>query len=950
MPEKRSGDPEIAQAPADRSGRVAISVHPVVTIVTWGALVLFVVLGVGTPLVGVGTFLGMDLLSLQAPWTSVLQHTDPFTNTLLGDIFDAATPQTALVVDSLGSGDLAQWNPYQSGGSELGGLPNSGVYSPLSLPWWIFPLTYAPGIVKVLEVATVALGMSLFLRRFHLPSASWAMASLVFVSSGFMVSWTSWPQTRVAAFIPLLFWALDRLVVRRRARDAVPVGLVVAAMLLGGFPAVAGYALYAGGAYVVVRAISLHGAVRPVLGAGALSAAGVLLGTVLAAWQLVPFALNAMNVINFDVRAQTTSNHLDWADLATAIVPGILGDPMGDQYWGGQYNAVEAFSYVGAAAVVLLLAALLVRRDGALGRGYTTPLVLGAVVMIISVLLLYVGGPFIALAQQLPIFADNRMPRLRVMLGFGTAVVAAVGYAALLAPTTVREELVEARTDRERRRSLVLRAAIAGLVVVALATLVVATARLAPVERVAEVRSEVLQALALGVGAAALALAAWSARRTVTQVVAGVGLPILVLLPATGVTQTWWPTSDVESFYPVTPTHAYLSEHLDGQRYASVGQTMFPGTNTYYGLRSFGGHSFHTVEWTELVLAVDPGSFLSDTYSTLPAEGLATSVTSPILDRFGVRYVVDAPGAPLVGVVDPGTEPAAPGQGVDLPDGSVVESQELSGPVRGIGVTLVDAMDGGDDGAEITVDIRDTTTGRSLASTTTWVQAHGGPRSVAVAGEAIAEGTTWRAELSITGAGPTRPAVTDAGDLAVGVVRPGDDRLTVVHTGDATVYERETAAERVRWASSSVVVEEPADRVEAMADPELATDVVVLEQQSDERPLDGTSSATVDEHLDDRDRITVDVEADGPGWVVVEDSLRRPGWTATVDGREAQIVDAEHAAGAVYVDAGNHTVELAYQTPGLRAGAVVSGAAVVALVLAAVITTVVTWRRRPRGA
>lgn len=947
MPGKRPVDPEIAQAPADRSGRVPISVHPAVTIVTWGALVLFVVLGVGTPLVGVGTFLGMDLLSLQAPWTSVLQHTDPFTNTLLGDIFDAATPQTALVVDSVGARDLAQWNPYQSGGSELGGLPNSGVYSPLSLPWWIFPLTYAPGIVKVLEVATVALGMSLFLRRFHLPSASWAMGSLVFVSSGFMVSWTSWPQTRVAAFIPLLFWALDRLVVRRRARDAVPVGIVVAAMLLGGFPAVAGYALYAGGAYVVVRAISLHRAVRPVLVAGALSAGGVLLGTLLAAWQLVPFALNAMNVINFDVRAQTTSNHLDWADLATAIVPGILGDPMGDQYWGGQYNAVEAFSYVGAAAVVLLLAALLVRRDGALGRGYTTPLVLGAVVTIISVLLLYVGGPFIALAQQLPIFADNRMPRLRVMLGFGTAVVAAVGYAALLAPRTVREELVEARTDRERLRSLVLRAAIAGLVVVALATLVAATARLAPVERVAEVRTEVLQALALGVVAAALALAAWSARRTVTQVVAGIGLPILVLLPATGVTQTWWPTSDVESFYPVTPTHAYLSEHLDGQRYASVGQTMFPGTNTYYGLRSFGGHSFHTVEWTELVLAVDPGSFLSDTYSTLPAEGLATSVTSPILDRFGVRYVVDAPGAPLVGVVDPGTEPAAPDQPVYLPDGAVISSQELSGPVRGIGITLVDAIDGAADGVEITLDIRDTTTGTSLATTSTWVQAHGGPRSIAVAGEAIAASTTWRAELSITGApGPTRPAVTAAGELAVSVVRPGDDRLTVVHAGDATVYERESAAERVRWASSSLVVEDPADRVAAMADPALATDVVVLEDQSDERALDGTSSATVVEQLDDRDRITVDVEADGPGWVVVEDSLRRPGWTATVDGREAQIVDAEHAAGAVYVDAGNHTVELAYQTPGLRAGAVVSGAVVVALVLAGVIT----WRRRPRGA
>lgn len=929
---------------SDRTPRV---IHRAATIATWGALVLFVVLGVGTPLLGTGTFLGIDLLSLQAPWTSVLQHTEPFTNTLLGDIFDAATPQTALIVDGIAAGDLAQWNPYQSGGSELGGLPNSGVYSPLSLPWWIFPLTYAPGIVKVLEVATVAVGMSLFLRRFQLPSASWAMASLVFVSSGFMVSWTSWPQTRVAAFIPLLFWALDRLVVTGRARDIVPVGLVVASMLLGGFPAVTGYSLYAGAAFVVVRAATAHRSARQVVRAGALSLGGVLLGVLLAAWQIVPFAVNAMNVVNFDVRAQTTSNHLDWADLATAVVPGILGDPMGDQYWGGQYNAVEAFSYVGVGAVVLLVAALLVRRDASAARGGATPLALGTVVMIVSVLLLYVGGPFIALAQQLPVFADNRMPRLRVMLGFGTALVAAVGYAALLSPRTLRDELATSRGDRGRRRSLVLRAVGAGAVVIALGALVVSTARSVPDARVADVRPEVLSALVLGAASAGLALAAWCTRGTLARLVAGVGLPVLVLVPAVGVTQTWWPTSDEDSFYPVTPTHAFLADNLDGQRYASVGQAMFPGTNTYYGLRSFGGHSFHTMEWADLVHAVAPGSFLSDTYSTIPADSLATSVASPVLDRFAVRYVVDAPGAGVLGVLDPGTDPPDPAQQVGLSDGSVIASQELSGPVRGIGITLAAALDGGEGGAEITIDVRDTVSGEILATTSTWVRSHGGPRSVAVAGEEIAAGTSWRAELRISGAqAPVPVAATAGGELAVSVVRPADDGLRVVHAGDATVYERETAAERVRWASTALVVADPDERVATLSDPALASDVVVLEDEDDDVPLDGSSTATVVERDDDPDALSIDVEADGSGWVVIEDSLRRPGWSATIDGREATLVPAEHAAAAVHVESGRHTVVLAYQTPGLRAGTAISVITVFVLAVAAGVTS---WRRS-RGA
>ena len=65
--------------------------------------------------------------------------------------------------------------------------------------------------------------------------------------------WADWPQSRVAAFIPALFWALERLVLHRRIRELVLVALVVATLLLGGFPAVTGYALVTGAVYVTSR-------------------------------------------------------------------------------------------------------------------------------------------------------------------------------------------------------------------------------------------------------------------------------------------------------------------------------------------------------------------------------------------------------------------------------------------------------------------------------------------------------------------------------------------------------------------------------------------------------------------------------------------------------------------------------------------------------------------------
>ena len=48
--------------------------------------------------------------------------------------------------------------------------------------------------------------MVAFLRRHGLTRAAGVLAGIVFAASGYMMMWTNWPQTRVGAFIPLLFW------------------------------------------------------------------------------------------------------------------------------------------------------------------------------------------------------------------------------------------------------------------------------------------------------------------------------------------------------------------------------------------------------------------------------------------------------------------------------------------------------------------------------------------------------------------------------------------------------------------------------------------------------------------------------------------------------------------------------------------------------------------------
>ena len=338
-------------APDEVQARAAIPTsgrsHPSVpTVVAWASVVVFALVGIGSPLLGRAVFLGTDILARYPPWAASGMGEGTATNNWIGDTIDFFVPQMSLIKHSLLGGDLALWNPYVVGGAALGALPDSGLFSPVSWVWFLVPDSYAPGAAKLVEIAVAVAGMALFTRRLGLSSAAQAVSSLVFVSSGFMIAWTNWPQTRVAALVPLLFWATDRAVCQRRWGDALALAFVLASMLLGGFPAIVGYAVYGVMGYAVVRLVSLRASAVEWLRAAGLGISGAALGVGLAAWQLVPFAVNAISVVDFSSRAQATYMHLAWSALSTAVVPEILGG-VAEPSWGGSANPIERFSYLG---------------------------------------------------------------------------------------------------------------------------------------------------------------------------------------------------------------------------------------------------------------------------------------------------------------------------------------------------------------------------------------------------------------------------------------------------------------------------------------------------------------------------------------------------------------------------------------------------------------------------
>lgn len=886
----------------------------------WGSGIGFVAVGIGWPLVGSGVFGPTDLLALWSPYgEDVLAGVTP-ANRFLQDVADGVIPQTALFAELLGEGAGA-WNPYLLGGVPLGAVPNNGVFNPLSLPYLVLPAWFAPAWVKATEIGVAVGGTFLFARRLGLGRPAAAVGGLAFATSAFLLAWTGWPQTRTAALVPLLFWAVERLAARRRVGDAALVSLAAAAMLLGGFPAVTGYALVAAAGYFLVRVFALYpGHRRRIAGVCAGGVAAVAGAVGLAAFQLLPFQYFLSHAYVWG-REQGPADHLPFQSLLTAVAPWALGTthPGGEPVFVPGTNLVEALSYVGAASLLLAIVAVAgVRAARALlPRGVWTFLVAGCLVLVV---LVYAGGVPLALAQRLPVlFADNFVGRARSVLGFLVAVLVAVGF------EVVARRRAGVRAGHRWWGAGVWVAAAAGAVVVWLAGRSLAAGdpgRLAHLDR------EVLVGCAfLAVAAGCVGLAWWGRWRTLALA----AVPVLVVAQALTFALPYWARSDRGTFYPETATHRFLAENLGADRYANAPDTLMAGESSVHRLRSLNGHTFSHRRLGELVEAL-PGVQYHDPPSLPATAPSAAVVTSPVLDRLAVRYFVAAPDAAVLGTAHPLTTAGAPAV---LPAGVPVTAPvQRAGPLRALVLRVAEPVRAR---TRLTVSLRDQAGtevargGRVLAPTGWPLAVH-----VPLTGEDVPAGTPLTATLTADAA---LPLAALAGVPALTTIGPADDGLRLAAAGDTVVYERVRVLPRIRWAAGSVAEPDPARRLAMLAGGELGRDEVLLDRRSG---ASAGAPATVEVVEDGTDAVEVVVTAGGGGHLVVADALQH-GWSVTVDGEPAELLAADHALVAVALGEGTHTVRLTYTTPYHGAGTWLSAATGTILCALVALTR---WRSR----
>jgi hypothetical protein len=938
------------------------------------AIALFAAWGIGSPLIGGATTAATGNMVQASPYAQAGYNETVASNALQYDTYTSAIPGTIVFKKALENGQFAGWDPNNDAGGTLGSVPNDALFSPLTVPYYVLPTWMGPAYTELLIIICAAGGSFLFLRRLGLSRVAGLIGGLAFVGSGFMVMWVDFPQSRTAAFIPALFWTAERFLQTRRVRDAVLISIPIASMLLGGFPAVTGYAGITASLYVLARLVAMHrhklDSLRRLLLTALGYVGGIVGGVGLVAFQLLPF-LGFMKTWVIIGRSQTSDQHLDATTLLTLVAPWAVGTGNTESnYFYLSPNAIESIDYIGAVALVLALVAVALpwRARPLLPRTVWTFV---ASATAIWLLLIYVGGAPLAVLQDTPVirtvFGQNFIGRSRSILGFLLAVLVAIGYDVLTRRREAAAESGESGESVTPHRLRLLWPAFIGLATFGVFIGVLVTgysdakhAGAAAIGRSAALslfKHQMAYAGAFTLAAIVCVVVLWYTGRgsrdphhtldlgNLTRGVrftAAAALPLLLAWQSSVFASEFFPRSPVSTFYPVTDTHSYLTANLGENRYASTSTGMVFGTNSAYPLRAVNGHNFINQSFGAMINAIPDGVIQYETYVDFPEN--QDTATSPILDQLAAKYWVTSLADSVLGKqvsakTDGSTYQLKPGQ-------SVTVAVPVTGRLRGVGVTPVgtvtttksDSLDvvvRNASGATVAQTSR-------LADTLQATMSAGSLFEVPVAADTQAAGTTYTATLTWHGGKPI-DVQADAGSPALSAVAGQSDGLELVHVGDSAIYQRLNAQQRIRWASTATVVTDQSQRVSLLASGGVGANEVVLSKSG---PAASGAPASVSVDQDGNDVVSTTVDAQGAGYLVVADA-DQVGWKATVDGRSAVLRAADQGVVAVQVPAGKHVVTLTYSAPHARLGLALTGATFVILI-GAVVAEAWWWPRRKR--
>lgn len=157
------------------------------------------------------------------------------------------------------------------------------------------------------------------------------------------------------------------------------------------------------------------------------------------------------------------------------------------------------------------------------------------------------------------------------------------------------------------------------------------------------------------------------------------------------------------------------------------------------------------------------------------------------------------------------------------------------------------------------------------------------------------------------------------------LVVSSEGRYQLVHSGEVKIYENMELLPRAFIVHRSRSVPEDEAALEALRDPSFSPEAEVLligkgETASYGEKSAGEGASILEYHPE---KVVIRAKLESPGYLVLSDT-HFPGWRAEVDGKPAESLRANYYFRAVFLEAGEHTVELVYDPPLFKLGLVIS--------------------------
>lgn len=281
----------------------------------------------------------------------------------LPDFMDTVThgyPLRMAAAEMLREGTLPLWLPNIFSGVPLAANPQVSIWYPPQLVFYACPGAVAYGIFALVHYVAGGIGMHALLRRMGRPALAALFGALTFQFGSMLVSRIALlPHVLASAWIPWMFWAIERAVRERGwmpGRDTVAVAAFFATQLLAGAPQIAYYTAIALPVVWIARRADFapcSGRRRWIAQALVHGACAALLAAAIAAIQIVP----TLEFVGETARAPIDVHRLAGQGLGGGFTWRALVGGTGDLV-----EDTDSINAIGIGASILAFASLARRR------------------------------------------------------------------------------------------------------------------------------------------------------------------------------------------------------------------------------------------------------------------------------------------------------------------------------------------------------------------------------------------------------------------------------------------------------------------------------------------------------------------------------------------------------------------------------------------------------------